>query len=60
MAYTGQSRIAFDTGRNDALSGRARDNPYDRSTVGKSYQAYEEGYDKGLASKSTPIAPQGG
>lgn len=59
MAYSGQAKIAFDTGFNDALFGRARDNPYNSSVVGKSYQAYEEGYDLGLLSDVPPRGPQG-
>jgi hypothetical protein len=54
MAYRGQERIAFDTGYNDALYGRPRDNPYNLSTVPKSYNAYEEGYDEGEGSSDPP------
>lgn len=59
MAYSGQRRIAFDTGFNDALFGRDRDNPYNQSVVGGSYQAYEEGYEKGLISDTPPRGPKG-
>lgn len=59
MSYSGQARIAFDQGFNDALFGRDRDNPYDASVVGKSYQAYDEGYDLGLLSDTPPRGPQG-
>lgn len=59
MAYSGQSRIAFDTGFNDALFGRDRDNPYKQSVVGKSWQAYEEGYEDGLLSDTPPRGPKG-
>lgn len=59
MSYSGQSRIAFDQGFNDALFGRDRDNPYDQAVVGKSWQAYEEGYDLGLLSDVPPRGPQG-
>jgi len=54
MAYRGQERVAFDTGYNDALYGRPRDNPYNLSTVPKSYNAYEEGYDEGEGSTDPP------
>jgi hypothetical protein len=59
MAYSGQAKIAFDHGFNDALFGRDRDNPYDQSVVGKSWQAYEEGYELGLISDVPPRGPQG-
>lgn len=59
MSYSGQARIAFDTGFNDALFGRDRDNPYNQSVVGKSWQAYEEGYEEGLLSDTPPRGPQG-
>lgn len=59
MAYEGQSKIAFDQGFNDALFGRDRANPYDQAVVGKSYQAYEEGYELGLISDIPPRGPQG-
>ena len=59
MAYTGQARVAFDTGFNDALFGRSRDNPYDPITVGKSFAAYEEGYEQGLISDTPPRGPRG-
>lgn len=54
MAYRGQERVAFDTGYNDALYGRPRDNPYNLSTVPKSWNAYEEGYDEGSGSTEPP------
>ncbi len=59
MAYSGQRRIAFDHGFNDALFGRDRDNPYNQSVVGGSWQAYEEGYELGLISDTPPRGPQG-
>lgn len=59
MAYSGQSKLAFDAGFNDALFGRPSDNPYDPAVVGKSYQAYEEGYEAGLISDIPPRGPQG-
>ena len=59
MAYSGQSKTAFDTGFNDALFGRDRDNPYNQSVVGKSWQAYEEGYEEGELSDIPPRGPQG-
>jgi hypothetical protein len=59
MAYSGQRKIAFDTGFNDALFGRDRNNPYDQNVVGGSYQAYEEGYELGLISDVPPRGPQG-
>lgn len=59
MSYSGQARIAFDTGFNDALFGRPRDNPYDQAVVGKSWQAYEEGYEEGLISDTPPRGPKG-
>ena len=59
MAYSGQAQIAFQTGFNDALFGRDRNNPYDQATVGKSYLAYEDGYEQGLVSDTPPRGPQG-
>lgn len=59
MSYSGQARIAFDQGFNDALFSRAKDNPYDQNVVGKSWQAYEEGYELGLLSDAPPRGPQG-
>jgi hypothetical protein len=59
MAYSGQRQIAFQTGFNDALFGRDRDNPYNPSVVGGSYAAYEEGYEDGLLSDQPPRGPQG-
>jgi len=59
MAYSGQAKIAFDHGFNDALFGRDRNNPYPQEVVGKSYQAYEEGYEVGLLSDTPPRGPQG-
>lgn len=59
MAFSGQRQIAFQTGFNDALFGRDRDNPYDPSVVGGSYVAYEAGYDEGLLSDTPPRGPQG-
>jgi len=59
MAYSGQRQIGFQTGFNDALFGRPRNNPYNQSVVGGSYQAYEEGYESGLISDTPPRGPQG-
>jgi len=59
MAYSGQSKIAFDHGFNEALFGRERNNPYDNTVVGKSFQAYEEGYELGLISDVPPRGPKG-
>jgi len=59
MAYSGQRRIAFETGFNDALFGRPRDNPYNVAVVASSYQAYEEGYESGLISDTPPRGPRG-
>lgn len=59
MAYSGQRKIAFDTGFNDALFGRDSNNPYKKSVVGGSWQAYEEGYELGLISDIPPRGPQG-
>lgn len=59
MAFTGQAQIAFEQGFNDALYGRDRNNPYDPNVVGKSYQAYEEGYEQGLLSDLPPRGPRG-
>lgn len=59
MAYSGQRKIAFDTGFNDALFGRDRNNPYDQNVVAGSWQAYEEGYELGLISDQPPRGPQG-
>lgn len=58
MAYSGQRKIAFDHGFNDALYGRARDNPYSQAVRG-SVQAYEEGYEEGLLSDIPPRGPRG-
>lgn len=59
MAYSGQRRIAFDTGFNDALFGRDRDNPYKQTVVGGSWAAYEDGYEQGLLSDTPPRGPRG-
>lgn len=59
MAYSGQRRIAFNTGFNDALFGRPNDNPYNINVVGGSHAAYEEGYASGLISDTPPRGPQG-
>jgi hypothetical protein len=59
MAYSGQARIAFETGFNDALFGRDNANPYDQSVVGKSWTAYEDGYAVGLISDTPPRGPKG-
>ena len=59
MAYSGQRRLAFDTGFNDALFGRVNDNPYDISVVAGSHAAYEEGYTLGLISDIPPRGPKG-
>ena len=59
MAYSGQRRLAFEAGFNDALFGRPSANPYDIDVVAGSYQAYEEGYANGLISDVPPRGPQG-
>ena len=59
MAFSGQRKLAFDSGFNDALFGRPSDNPYKQSVVGGSYAAYEEGYAEGLISTNPPRGPQG-
>ena len=59
MAYSGQRKIAFDSGFNDALYGRDRDNPYNTDTVLGSWTAYEEGYESGLISDVPPRGPRG-
>lgn len=59
MAYSGQRRLAFETGFNDALFGRPRNNPYDINVVGGSHAAYEEGYEQGLISDVPPRGPKG-
>jgi hypothetical protein len=59
MAYSGQAQIAYQQGFNEALFGRDRANPYDQNVVGKSWQAYEEGYDEGLLSDTPPRGPRG-
>jgi hypothetical protein len=59
MAYSGQRKLAFDAGFNDALFGRPSNNPYDINVVGGSYAAYEEGYELGLISDTPPRGPQG-
>jgi hypothetical protein len=59
MAYSGQARIAFEAGFNDALFGRDRNNPYDSSVVNKSWTAYEDGYVIGLISDTPPRGPKG-
>ena len=59
MAYTGQRRLAFETGFNDALFGRPSNNPYDIAVVGGSHAAYEEGYAQGLISDTPPRGPKG-
>lgn len=59
MSYSGQSKIAFDTGFTTGLYGRTKDNPYDPNVVLKSWQAYEEGYELGQLSTLPPRGPQG-
>lgn len=59
MAFSGQRRLAFETGFNDALFGRPNNNPYDISVVGGSNAAYEEGYASGLISDTPPRGPKG-
>jgi len=56
MAYSGQRKIAFDAGFQDALYGRPSDNPY---TIGGSIQAYDDGYEQGLLSDIPPRGPKG-
>jgi len=59
MAFSGQRKIGFDTGFNDALFGRERNNPYKQDVVGGSWKAYEEGYESGLISDTPPRGPKG-
>ena len=59
MAYSGQERIAWQTGYEDGIYGRPRDNPYNIATVPRSYRAYEEGYDEGEGSTTPPRGPAG-
>ena len=59
MAFSGQSRLAFQAGFNDALYGRPSNNPYNISVVGASHAAYEEGYENGLISDIPPRGPKG-
>ena len=59
MAYSGQARVAFEAGFNAALFGRDNANPYDEEVVGKSWQAYNEGYLVGLISDTPPRGPKG-
>ncbi len=59
MAFSGQRKLAFEAGFNDALFGRPSDNPYDQLVVGGSYAAYEEGYERGLISDTPPRGPKG-
>jgi len=59
MSYTGQRKIAFDAGFDDALFGRPSDNPYSTVSVPGSAAAYDEGYSEGLISSSPPRGPKG-
>ena len=59
MAYSGQRKLAFDAGFNDALFGRPSNNPYDINVVGGSFKAYNEGYELGLISDTPPRGPAG-
>jgi hypothetical protein len=59
LAWSGQRKLAFDAGFNDALFGRPNDNPYNQAVVGGSYAAYEEGYELGLISDVPPRGPKG-
>jgi hypothetical protein len=59
LAYSGQARVAFEAGFNAALFGREDANPYDQEVVGKSWQAYNEGYLVGLISDTPPRGPKG-
>jgi len=59
MSYTGQRKIAFDAGFNDALFGRPSANPYSLDTVPGSVAAYDEGYALGLISDTPPRGPKG-
>jgi hypothetical protein len=59
MSYSGQSRIAFDTGFTTGLYGRDKANPYNVNTVPKSWEAYEEGYQLGQLSDIPPRGPEG-
>lgn len=59
MSYSGQAKIAFDTGFTTGLYGRDKDNPYNTAVVRKSWEAYEEGYELGQLSALPPRGPQG-
>lgn len=59
MAYSGQARIAYDTGYDDALYGRPKENPYNFGSVPKSWTAYEEGYSDGSNSSEPPRGAPG-
>lgn len=59
MAYTGQDRTGYDAGYYDALYGRPKINPYDFSTVPKSWTAYEEGWSDGEGSGAPPQGLKG-
>lgn len=59
MAYTGQELKGWQAGYADSIFGRPRDNPYNISTVPKSFRAYEEGYDEGEGSTTPPRGPAG-
>lgn len=59
MSWAGQELIAFKTGEQDGIFGRARDNPYNIAVVPRSHRAYEEGYDEGTGSTIPPRGPAG-
>lgn len=59
MVWSGQRKIGFDHGFNDALFGRDKNNPYNAAVVAGSFAAYEEGYELGLLSDVPPRGPQG-
>lgn len=60
MSWSGQERIAYNTGYQDGIYGRAKVNPYDEGgATRKSWFAYEEGYSDGEGSTTPPRGPAG-
>lgn len=59
MSWSGQELIAFNTGEQDGIFGRPRDNPYNIVPTPRSHRAYEEGYDEGEGSTIPPRGPAG-
>jgi hypothetical protein len=59
VAYSGQARVAYETGYDDALYGRPKENPYKQDVVPKSWVAYEEGYTDGSNSSEPPRGAPG-